>query len=284
MRRATLGLGLTVVAAAVVTVGSGWRAERASESRAAIDGQRAPQSRMGAKQSAGYPASQWAEADSAAVGLVAGRVSFEAGPERRAGVEPAPAMSLPWLRNFAATAESSVAAPLVVERMTQWRAADTSCSAAGYGGLSIRADVAGGRGSEEILASFTQGVLVLDAAGKLLASATAPACQGSADELVAVAVGDAHIDGPVIALALTTGGHRAATTWLVLYRVIGGVVAPVFSGAVEERLGEDVRSGEVTLLPGALVYQAPSGKRTLWSYSAEQGRYGELTLDVPAGA
>ena len=249
-----------------------------------MDGRRAPQSRTGARGNAGYPASQWAESDSAAVGLVSGKVSFEAGQDRSARVEPAPPTSLPWLRNFAATAESSVATPMVVERMTQWRAPDTSCSAAEYGGLSIRANVAGGRGSEEILASFTQGVLVLDAAGRLVASATAPECQGSADELVAIAAGDAHIDGPVIALALTTGGHHAATTWLVLYRVIGGVVAPVFSGAVEEQLGEQVRSGEVTLLPGALVYRAPSGTRTLWSYSAEHGRYGELTVDVPAGA
>lgn len=283
MRGTMLGLGLTVTATVVITVGSGWRAEQPSESRAAMNGRRAPPSHAGAKRDAGYPASQWAGSDSAGE-LVSGRVSFEAGPERRGRVETAAPRALPWLRNFAVTAESAVATPMVVERMTQWRAPDASCSAAGYGGLAIRADVAGGRGSEEILASFTQGVLVLDAAGKLLASATAPECQGSADELVAIAVGDAQIDGPVIALALTTGGHRASTTWLVLYRVIGGVVAPVFSGAVEERLGDQVRSGEVTLLPGALVYQAASGKRTLWSYSAEQGRYGEVTLDVPAGA
>jgi hypothetical protein len=284
MRRATLGLGLTVIAGAVVTVGSGWRAERANGSRAAVNAWRAPRLPVGAKQDAGYPASQWAESDSAGLRWVSGKVSVEAGPEHSARLETAAPTSLPWLRNFAAAAESAVATPLVVERMTQWRALDTSCSAAGYGGLSIRAEVAGRRGSEEVLASFTQGVLVLDAAGKLLASATAPECQGSADELVAIAAGDAHIDGPVIALALTTGGHRASTTWLVLYRVIGGVVAPVFSGAVEERLGEQVRRGEVTLLPGALVYQAPSGKRTLFSYSVEQVRYGELTLDVPAGA
>jgi hypothetical protein len=40
----------------------------------------------------------------------------------------------------------------------------------------------------------------------------------------------------------------------------------------------------VKLLPGALEYRAPSGKRTLWTYSAEQGRYDELTLEMTAGA
>jgi hypothetical protein len=147
--------------------------------------------------------------------------------------------------------------------------------------LAIMADVAGGRGAEEVLASFTQGVLVLDANGKLMASATAPKCQGSADEIEAIAAGDAHIDGPVIAMAVTTGGHREAATWLVLYRVIGGVVEPVFSGAVEEYVGDQTRIGAVTLLPGALLYLAPSGAETLWTYSAEQGRYTELVLVAP---
>jgi len=238
---------------------------------------------MGATENAGYPESQGSDRDSAGIANVSGRQDIEVDGQRR-GAEVDGPTALPWLRNFAATAESVAEAPMLEERMAQWRAPDESCSVAGYGGLALLADVAGGRGAEEVLASFTQGVLVLDAAGKLLASATALECQGSADEIVAIAAGDAHIDGPVIALAVTTGGYRASTTWLVLYRVIGGVVAPVFSGAVEEHVDGRTRSGEVTLLPGALEYRAPSGKRTLWTYSAEQGRYGELTLEVAAGA
>jgi len=276
-------LGLAVTAGAVVTVGSGWRAARPTEPCEATGTQSAAQTRMSASRAAGYRASQWAareratgrsgEAAAASVG------DGVAAMERGAKAEGTAA--LPWLHNFAPTAESRVASPVVVEQMTQWRSPDASCSATAYGGLAIMADVAAGRGAEEVLASFTQGVLVLDASGKLLASATAPKCQGSADEIEAIAAGDAHIDGPVIALAVTTGGHRESSTWLVLYRVIGGVVEPVFSGAVEEHIGEQMRVGAVTLLPGALLYRAPSGAETLWTYSAEQGRYSELVLVSP---
>lgn len=165
--------------------------------------------------------------------------------------------------------------------MATWRDPDPDCSAASYGGLEITANVTGGRGPQTVLASFTQGVVVLDGQGELLASATAPACQGSADELVAIAAGDAHIDHPVIALAVTVGGHREASTWLVLYRVVGGAVAPAFAGVVEERIGEQRRTGDVTLLPGALLYRAPSGTQRLWVYTAERQRYAELALVVP---
>lgn len=275
MRRSTVLLGLAVTAGAVVTVGSGWRVARPTEARRSSGTQSAAQARMGASKDAGYRSSQWAERNE--VRQVDGLEAEAAKP----ATEMEGNAALPWLHNFAATAESRATSSVVVERMAQWRTPDASCSASAYGGLAIMADVAGGRGAEEVLASFTQGVLVLDANGKLLASATAPKCQGSADEIEAIAAGDAHIDGPVIALAVTTGGHREAATWLVLYRVIGGVVEPVFSGAVEEYVGDQTRIGAVTLLPGALLYLAPSGAETLWTYSAEQGRYTQLVLVAP---
>lgn len=192
--------------------------------------------------------------------------------------------ALPWLHNFAAAAESGVATPGTVERMSRWRPADVNCNGVAYSGLSIVADVAEARGTEQILASYTQGVLVVDAAGHLIASATAPACRGSADEIEAIAAGDAQIGRPVIAMAMTTGGQRESSTWLVLYEVVGGVVAPVFSGMVEERHDDHSRTGDVTLLPGALMYRAPSGSQTLWTYSDEQQRYIELAMVTPPTA
>ena len=192
--------------------------------------------------------------------------------------------ALPWLHNFAVAAETAEASPGVVTRMARWRAPDERCSAAAYGGLAIAADVAKASGPEEVLASFTQGVQVLGAGGRLLASATAPPCQGSADELEGLAAGDAHIDRPVIALAVTTGGHRASSTWLVLYGVTGGVIAPLFSGRVEDQDGDGRRVGAVVLLPGALLYRAPSGTQTMWVYDAEQQRYVELALVAPSAA
>jgi hypothetical protein len=201
---------------------------------------------------------------------------------RTAGAVAAPAASaLPWLHNFVPAAEASVATPGVVARMTPWRAADRSCSAAAYGGLAITAEVSPAPGLETVLASFTQGVLVLDAGAALLALALPLGCQGSADELGAIAAGDARIGQPVIALAVTAGGHRRSATWLVLYRVAGAAVVPLWSGIVEDHTEDRTRAGEVTLLPGALVYRAPSGVRTLWSYDPDEGRYVPVRAEGP---
>lgn len=305
MRRSTLLLGLTVTAGVVVTAGSGWWATRSAQPEP-VGQERRNDARMRSGASALRPMAAGETARTAGVeAVVTGGKNRTAGESevatraatatgaaiavqgaeagQRATGETGASSSMPWLQNFAATAESAMASPGVVDRMARWRAPDAGCSATAYGGLAITAEVAPARGAEEVLASYTQGVLVLDAAGQLVASATAPVCQGSADEIDAIAAGDAHIDGPVIALAVTTGGHRASTTWLVLYRVAGGVVAPVFSAAVEEHADGRTRSGEVTLLPGALLYRTPAGRQTLWTYSVEQQRYEELALVVPPG-
>ena len=192
--------------------------------------------------------------------------------------------ALPWVHSFVPAAETSEVTPGVISRMSPWRAADPSCSAAAYGGFEVTAEVAAEpAGLETVLASFTQGVLVLDAQARLIASAMPLACEGSADELVGLAVGDAHVGEPVIALAVTIGGHREAKTWLVLYRVAvaDGVVAPIFAGIVEDYTNDQSRIGDVTLLPGALVYRAPSGARTLWTYDTAEHRYVQLGLGAP---
>lgn len=191
-----------------------------------------------------------------------------------------PPQVLPWLHHFTATTETAKASSEVVTRMGQWRDPDPTCSASAYGGFALSADVAAEPGTETVLASFTQGVLVLDARDRLIASAMPLPCQGSADDLVAMAAGDARIGEPVIALAVTTGGHREATTWLVLFRVADGVVAPIFAAPVEEH-GEATRVGEVTLVSGGLEYRAPSGLRTFWLYDPEQHRYLQLAPAMP---
>lgn len=250
MRLWAIPLGLLLTTGAVVAVAGGWRAAPHAGTVEAV-----PEITLSARETAM--------------------------PERR-DAPASPAM--PWLHNFAAAAESGVAMPGTVARMNRWRPADMDCGGATNGGLSIVADVAEPRGTEEILASYTQGVLVVDAAGRLIASATAPACRGSADAIEAIAAGDAQIGRPVIAMVMTTGGHRESSTWLVLYQVVGGVVAPVFSAMVEERRDDHSRSGDVTLLPGALMYRAPSGNQTLWTYSDEQQRYIELAMVTPPTA
>jgi hypothetical protein len=186
--------------------------------------------------------------------------------------------ALPWLHSFAPAAETAEPVPQVVAQMATWREPDPACAAWAYGGLSIQADVAAEPGAETVLVSFTQGVLVLDARGQLIASAMPTPCEGSADEVVALAAGNAHLDRPVIALAVTTGGHNTSTTWLTLFRVSDGQAAPIFTGAVEDHVGDRTRVGDVTLLPGALLYLAPSGVRGLWIYDAERQRYVEQVV------
>jgi hypothetical protein len=205
-----------------------------------------------------------------------------AGVASDAALAPAP-RALPWLHDFVPTAETSDATPSVSARMSQWRTADPSCSAAAYGGLALTAEITPQPGAETVLAASPQGVLVLDARGTLIASSGPLACEGSADELAWLAVGDAHIDGPVIALVVTTGGHRQAATWLVLYRVAVGEVAPVFAGLVSDRASDRTRDGDVTLLRGALVYRAPAGRQTLWTYDAAQHRYVPQGTGTPDG-
>ncbi|HEU4730205.1 MAG TPA: hypothetical protein VFT22_20050 [Kofleriaceae bacterium] len=200
-------------------------------------------------------------------------------PQQAARAAAPASRALPWLRGLNATVEAAEATPGVVVRMAEWRAADPTCSAAAYDGFELRADVASEPGVETVLASFTQGVLVLDARGQLIASAMpSEDCAGSADDLAGIAAGDAHIGEPVVALALTTGGHHTSTTTLVLYRVADGMVAPLFAGNVEERVGDRTRSGEVVLLRGALVFRDPSGERTLWVYDANGHRYNRMRL------
>jgi hypothetical protein len=52
----------------------------------------------------------------------------------------------------------------------------------------------------------------------------------------------------------------------------------VFIGEVERHENDTTRTGIVTLVPGGLVYQAPTGDTSLWVWDPEQGRYiSELT-------
>lgn len=182
--------------------------------------------------------------------------------------------ALPWLTGFSPTAVADRASPDVVDALAPWRAVAPGCVDGAYGGLELDADVAAAPGTESVLASFSQGIAVLDASGRLIAHAPGFPCAGSADELLAIAAGDAWIGEPVIALAATTGGHAASLTWLTLYRVgEGGALVPAFTGVVEDHEGPRTRTGAVIVVPGGLIYDAPSGAASAWSYDREAGRY-----------
>jgi hypothetical protein len=185
--------------------------------------------------------------------------------------------ALPWLQGFfAPEASTETGTADVLAELGEWGEADGSCIAAAYGGLSLTADVSIVPGTERVLASFTQGVVVLDHENHIVARAPGFDCEGSEDELVGLAAGPAGIAEPLVALAATSGGHNETMTWLTLYRVANsGELQPVFMGEVERHRGDTTRTGVVTMVPGGLVYRAPSGGSSLWVYDAELGRYVE---------
>lgn len=189
----------------------------------------------------------------------------------------APLAALPWLQGFfAPEGVTEQGSRDVVAELAEYRPPVEGCVADTYGGLTLRSDVSATEGSEQIVASYTQGVFVFDGSRHLLAQSQGFACEGSADELVALAAGNAYIGTPVIALAATSGGHAENMTWLTLYRVSNsGELQPVFIGEVERHQGDTTRTGIVTLVPGGLIYRDPQGTISIWIYDAEQGRYVE---------
>ena len=148
----------------------------------------------------------------------------------------------------------------------------------------VEADLADAPGNEIVEASYTEGIIVRDAEGHVLAHAPGfDPSGGSADDIDALAVGDAQIGTPVLAVAATTGGHNESMTWLTLYRVANsGELQPMFSGEVERHAGRTTTTGTVTVIPGGLIYQTPKGVRSVWLYDESLGRYIERDQDRPS--
>jgi hypothetical protein len=191
-----------------------------------------------------------------------------------------PNPAVPWLHGFAATASSDSENSAVSDRLGGLVG---SRDDAGYGGLQVTADVAPADGSETVLASYHQGIGVVDHAGKLLAHAPGFEPTGSADDLVALSVGDAGIGTPVIALAMSRGGPRESVTSIVLYRVTGDRLEQLFEGPVEEADGPDAFPGTITFVPGGLIYRAPrTPAATVWIFDAARGRYEKRGTIAPA--
>jgi hypothetical protein len=155
--------------------------------------------------------------------------------------------------------------------MTEWGACEEPC--VDVGGIELSADVIVGDRGETVLATYGA-LVVLDATGRLVARGRSFKPTGSADELLAVAVGDALLDTPVIAVSARVGGHRESQVWLELYRVGPRETLDRIFSAVTEDHGEHDTIGEVTLVPGGLTYKAPHSSRARrWTFDARAGRY-----------
>jgi hypothetical protein len=196
----------------------------------------------------------------------------------------APLAALPWLQGFFAPA--AVTGPPSIDvgaELAEWREPDEACIATAYGGLALHAELLPElEGPEAVLATFTQGVFVLDGERHVVAQVPGFQCEGSADELVAIAAGDVAIGEPVVALAATAGGRAESITWLSLYRISdGGELQPIFIGEVEHHADGTTAAGLVTIVPGGLVYRDPAGRASTWIYDLALGRYVEQPASPP---
>jgi hypothetical protein len=183
---------------------------------------------------------------------------------------------MPWLHGLSDAVASDRSSDELGRRMAEWSERvdyDPACPPGSYPAIQVFANVAPPAGLERIWISLAHGVAVFDHEGQLVSETPGYPCSGSADELEAIAGGDAF-GAPTIAIAATTGGHRVSSTWISLLRVSPDrQLHAVFTGTVEERDGETVRRGGVFLLPNALIYRHPDGKPTVWFYNEAARAY-----------
>ncbi|HEY1557473.1 MAG TPA: hypothetical protein VGF94_21710 [Kofleriaceae bacterium] len=177
--------------------------------------------------------------------------------------------ALPWLSGYEPAAVDDHGARDVQAELAPWQGeADPACVASTYGGLRISA------GDHTVLASYTQGVVVLGADRGVVARAPGFTCYGSADQLVALAEGQGGLDVPVIALAATSGGRAENATWIALYRVGDhGDLEPIFTAIVERHIGRLTHTGSIEMFQGGLRYRSPDGDTSVWLYDRETGKY-----------
>jgi hypothetical protein len=204
-----------------------------------------------------------------AAAIVALLLTGGGGPER-----PDARRALPWLHEFPADAVAELPSRGAEAWLRDRQLPAAGCTTSSDAGFALSAELAPAPGLETVLASYTAGVVVLDAHGRRVASAPAFACHGSVDTLEGVAVGELLAGEPVIALAATAGGRAERTTWLFFFALRGDALAPIFAAPVEEWRGEAASTGEVVRLPGgALRYRAPSGAISRWAYDRDAGRF-----------
>jgi hypothetical protein len=204
--------------------------------------------------------------------LVAAAMACDAVPPPPPFAPPSPA--LPWLRGFAPAAVADRATPAATAQISRLRSASPEDD---YGALELRADLLGDARVETVVASYGFGVAVLDGAQRMIAHAPGLDATGSADDLLALAVGDAQPGAPVIVVASQRGGHRESTVTLTVYRLTEGrALQAVFSAPIELHDGDVTRTGAIVFAGAQLWYRAPgAAAMTPWVLDRARGRYVE---------
>jgi hypothetical protein len=160
-----------------------------------------------------------------------------------AAITHEPPSALPWVSGFRASA--------IAAESTRVRAPDGSV----------------------VIASAHGGLVLADDRGRVIARTGALPFEGSADDVVALAVGDAQLGAPVVLVAVQRGGHRISTVSLEAFRITGARLERVFAAPIELHDGNATATGAIAFDDGGLVYRAPSGRATTWRYDPVSGRY-----------
>jgi len=177
------------------------------------------------------------------------------------------ARGVPWLHGLDRVVSST---GIVAPHAPPDEIAD-DCGVAASRPIELVADVAPGAGRETIVASYSSGVTVFDSEDHVVAELPGTPCQGTADELDAVAVGHAYGDTLLVIVA-TSGGHRETETSLSLVRA-GATLDPVFTAVVATRTNDRTIDGAIYLFPGGLLYQRPGGELVPWRVDPGSGIY-----------
>src|ERR1044071_5056327 len=94
--------------------------------------------------------------------------------------------SMPWMRGFNAVVVGDIPTQAAAQRMADLRHVDAEDA---HDVIELRADIVGDSSLETVLVSYRLGVMVVDAAGRAVATAPGFEFSGSADDLVSVAIG-----------------------------------------------------------------------------------------------
>jgi hypothetical protein len=197
-----------------------------------------------------------------------------------------PAVSMPWVHGFNAIAVGDTPTSKDAQRISNLLNVPAEDA---YGGIELRADIAGDSTRETVLVSYRLGVVAVDPAGRMIASTPGLDFSGSADEVISVAIGDGQLGAPMIIVAVQSGGHRESTISLTIYRLYRGkVLEQLFSAPIEEHAGAETAAGSLTFTPSGLVYRAPRARSaTPWRFDVQRRRYieqGIITPDVVPSA
>jgi hypothetical protein len=177
---------------------------------------------------------------------------------------------MPWVTGFAVTAASD-------GTTSDHRGPPSSDDE--YGAITLHADVIGDDARDSIVATLHSGLVIKGATGRILARAPGFPAEGSADDLVALAVGDGQLDGaPLVLLAVQRGGHRESTISVAVYRMTTGrTLDRLFMAPIELHDGDRTATGSLTFVPSGLVYRAPDAAfATPWTFDVGQHRYLDL--------